>query len=211
MGVKGRVEPCNHKAFSKKSLEGDYWAGLLLADGHVNTTQGTPTTSLTLKWDDRGHVEAFRDFMCSENKVVKRPPMGLGSRGKGTARVTIRSALVASDLEKYGVVPRKTGKENPPSGLSESFWRGVVDGDGCVTRCGGRPHIELVGSDLVCKKFLEFSRSVGLGAGVSLHRKRKIWSVSLTGPEAISMCAVLYASGPSLPRKKRLAQDLLRG
>jgi len=83
--------------------------------------------SLSLKQSDSYMVQAFRDAIGSNKKLVVR-------KEDKECSVQILSDHMTNTLIKYGVIPRKSGYETIPEFLEgdmlRHFLRGVFDGDG---------------------------------------------------------------------------------
>ena len=130
--------PVNEAAFDEPlSEEGAYWMGFIAADGCVIPAKNAHKVayiSLGLAWSDRPHVEKFVGFFSPGRTIYRtcRKTRGLWHEG---ARVDIPSNRRAGRLGDYGIVSRKTyGMPNLriPAQNEAAFWRGWVDGDGCV-------------------------------------------------------------------------------
>jgi hypothetical protein len=73
-------------------------------------------------------LERFRSTVQCSSKVA--------SDGRGSSYVAIRSDIMANDLKKYGVVPRKSFITRFPYEADPKFYRhimrGIIDGDGSI-------------------------------------------------------------------------------
>ena len=106
------------------SPEQAYWLGFLAADAGVHGTK----VAFCLQGRDRPHLDLFRQAVGSRHRI------GDG-RKDGCVTLAIRSPQMAGDLARWGVTPRKTGREVCPALSAEllsHFWRGYFDGDGCI-------------------------------------------------------------------------------
>lgn len=124
-----------------------YWIGFLLADGNVSKN----VVAVNLKTSDVAHLKKFRDFMCG-NQTIR---LMKDARVSGYAFGSIK---VVKDLEKWGLVPNKSliATAHEHLEMNPHFWRGVVDGDGTITKTA----IGLCGTKSVCESFLKFAKSV---------------------------------------------------
>lgn len=192
-----------------------YWIGFLLADGCVYQPPGNRQRWLTvnLKGSDMHHLEKMAGFLGGRTYKQKN--------GSGYYRLS--SNDVCDWVESYGVVPRKTGKEEAHPELSNNrhFWRGVVDGDGCLRIRKSRqrykttmyeydvPVLKMCGSERICTQFGDF-----LGWNTSKVKKdprAKCFSIVKEGGKAVPR-AVKYlyqGSVEHLDRKKEKAQEVL--
>jgi len=106
-----------------------YWLGFIYADGYVRVDGVT----LRLKPSDRGHVEKFLAFMGSNVKVKD-----CKSYAGDTVFASCHSYRLAVRLTELGIIPErgefaKTVGVVPPD-LHHAFIRGMIDGDGYITR-----------------------------------------------------------------------------
>lgn len=111
-----------------------YWLGILFSDGSIvldPTGKRYPQISLQLKLSDKELIEHFRQTICAGGKITydKR-------QGKECTALKFRSKIMAEDLSKYGIIPKKTylTKHLPivPSNFLKDFLRGLLDGDGSI-------------------------------------------------------------------------------
>lgn len=115
------------------SEEKAYFLGLIIADGNIydpteSSHKGSKWVSITLDDDDKYMLERFKSAVQCSSKVA--------SDGRGSSYVAIRSNIMANDLKKYGVVPRKSFITRFPFEVDPIFYRhimrGIIDGDGSV-------------------------------------------------------------------------------
>jgi hypothetical protein len=190
----------NHDYFEAVDCEEKaYWLGVLAADGCVcrRDKDGTrsPTISLDLATRDREHVEWFRRCVGSTHTVyVRNPKKTKWGNSTGTASIQFRSKKMADDLAKLGIVPRKSLTAEPwdgPPELMRHYWRGVVDGDGCLSFVAGRWVVHLVGSRLMVAAFLAFAKGVTT-TKANANRHGLIWQTAVYGRNAPPLITALY-------------------
>lgn len=108
-----------------------YFLGLILTDGNVfHEKNGNRQSSISIT------LNAEDSYLLDEFKTAVNAETSMSSDGRGCNYVAVRSDIMARDLYRYGVVPRKSCKEiNLPS-VSDSMMphlvRGILDGDGSV-------------------------------------------------------------------------------
>lgn len=145
-GVK--IRPCVYRKdknlkidiFSKiDSQEKAYWLGFLAADGciHFNKTRSNGTVLITLRDIDRNHLELFKDFIGTSNKILDFMNYTGYSAKDGTpeSRITVYSKQICEDLERIGVPPKKSLILRPPKigpEYFQSYLSGFFDGDGTL-------------------------------------------------------------------------------
>ncbi|MCA2991625.1 hypothetical protein [Gemmatimonas sp.] len=168
------------------SEEVAYVLGLLYADGNVRDTP-SPTVNLALKSEDRGHLVKVLAIMDADYKIYD---------AACSSRFTITSARLVADLKRHGVEPRKSLTAQPPE-LPEKwrrhFWRGVFDGDGCISL--PMKGINLVGTLDTVSVFRALCREIVPGTRANLHpirRQRRTWGYNLTGMYALAVLEELY-------------------
>lgn len=227
----------NHAAFDCVPLTeaAAYWLGFLMADGCVH--DGKPSQagrspngirnphgynppqssiSLDLGVADADHVRAFAVFVGIDPMKVS----DTRHHGK-SAELRFTSAPMAATLARYGITPRKS-LTACSVGVADNrhFWRGVVDGDGCMTirTCHNKfstalsPGVHLVGSSPLVAQFTEYARLVAPESRLFVGRcqKSRAWQTSTSGRFAMSIIRELYTDCTiALPRKLELAQRIL--
>ena len=119
----------NHDAFDNltdpKVL---YFIGFIYTDGHVtiNHKKNENSISVEIHKQDVDILEKFRDFLKCNYKIVNTK--------ENTVRLRVFSKKLCNVLKKLGFTSRKTYDLVPHEKLkySRDFWRGCVDGDGCL-------------------------------------------------------------------------------
>lgn len=161
----------NDSIFEKIDTEEKaYWLGFIAADGNV-TNQGA--LSVELKKSDLSHIEKFKNF-CGSSHPITLHSNSLHFGGKKSKkkfesyRIVIGNRKICNDLKELGVLPRKSFSFNPPLNmvpehLHSHFWRGMFDGDGCISKTLDSKNkktviwmINLVGNRFVIEKFQKY-------------------------------------------------------
>ena len=106
-----------------------YFLGLLISDGNVfkDNTRRQASISITLDLKDEYMLEKFKEVLQANTSV--------GHDGRGYGQIAVRSNIMAEDLAKYGVVPRKSYNTYLPQISKEMMphlIRGIFDGDGSI-------------------------------------------------------------------------------
>ena len=216
-----RLVPSNEGAFSELTEESAYWAGFLMADGCVGIPRvGSPSVSINLMLADRPHLVAFRTFLGATNGITTVPPKS----DSGHAYIHIRSERVVSDLVAIGVTPRKSMREvaSPVLASSRHFWRGLVDGDGCLLWWTNRrldpnrhyPMLSVVGSESIMAQLLSFVRAIPCETGASIRQDKRtpgLWTLELNSTPATIVARELYCGATvALARKRVVAEEMAR-
>lgn len=181
-----------------------YWLGFLFADGSVTRMMDV---SISLKDSDRGHLEKFLAFLDYEGPGCIMDIKGTGHGiGYEYVKVSLRSRKMVSDLISHGCIPNKSlvlsGPEGVPEQYERDFIRGVVDGDGYISKTGF-PSLEIVGSHDLLQWISERIES----SSPTPHKS--IWRVRKSGSKAAKAIRFLYEkSNVSLDRKEERAKKI---
>lgn len=200
---------CNEGFFDCLNSETKvYWLGFLTADAHIARTR----IQLGLAAKDRGHLEALREALSSTQPISDF----VTSSGHAVSRLSLGSLRMASRLRELGLEHDKSYTATPcvavPSELEPHYWRGLVDGDGWVTRNRrGKWSIGLSGTRAVVYGFVQFLRTSGVRSNARPFQTRNVWIVLFSGTGiAKQIAAVLWGRAcVGLERKATLACDLL--
>lgn len=119
----------NTKFFSELNEQSCYWAGFIAADGCIIDTKPTKYLQIALKKIDLEHLEKFSKVINSTYNIKE---------DKVSFKVVIAlEEETVTDLEKFGITPRKSLTFKPPLFLTDEqkvwFIRGYFDGDGTIS------------------------------------------------------------------------------
>lgn len=116
--------------FQKESNDMAWLLGFLASDGTISKNSNSIKIGLAKK--DREILEKIKSLVQIENPITERTT----NKGYDVVELTWSCKQHKKDLEKYGIIPNKTFKLNPPYKLNKNFWidyiRGYFDGDGSV-------------------------------------------------------------------------------
>lgn len=193
--------------FTRRDSEALYWFGFFLADGGVVRDS---TICLILAEKDRNHLEKFA-------KLIERPiKNGTNGYGHSNVRVTLYSQKAVDDLKHIGLGCKSSYRFPTDASWLNSvdFWRGVIDGDGCLSlnlRKNGQlePRLNLVGSFEIVSEFKNFLNRNGIVTKAKVSQRGKIWSFTIGTNKARAASKLLYLdnNGISLERKYKIAQQ----
>ena len=197
--AKMRICNLNEHAFDIETEESSYWIGVLMADGNVcykkdrNGRSSGCIINLTMQEDDIEHLHTFQRFMGSSHKLYYRVN-NKTLQPSISYQLSFSSELIATSLEKYGFIPRKSLIAKVKIlDFNRHFWRGVIDGDGSISVDSfGRPWIKLVGSfEMVCqfKLFLEQELVIKMP---KVYRTGSIYRIVITCATCIRVVKLLY-------------------
>lgn len=120
----------NDNAFKTLNNNTAYWLGFLWGDGYVNGNR----IQLSLKYDDRDHLNKFRGFLGSPTRPIRifmdKTVM------KQYCDLRVRSWEYKKDLDKFKITTNKRDRGRMPISLTQKeirrhFLRGLFDADGC--------------------------------------------------------------------------------
>jgi len=198
-----------------------YWLGMLAADGCVE--RGNHCISLALKDEDGEHVASFLRCVGSPQPPRRKVKHGVDGREFVSWSAALYSKAMFEDLAQYNIVPAKSLIAKPvddsliPAGLRRHYWRGVVDGDGTLSRRNDHGwSVSLCGTLAMCEGFRSFANDNGARGGCIVRSKNHphpFYSASFRGSACPFDVANLLYSGATvaLPRKAERARLLLSG
>lgn len=117
----------NKSFFENNSEELWYFYGFIASDGYVTDER----ISLTLNERDSAILCKFRDLICSDRPLVRKP-----SVDAITLNIFDKN-LCQSVKQMFGMTSNQKSKEiefptNIPDEYLKDFIRGIIDGDGCI-------------------------------------------------------------------------------
>lgn len=174
-----------------------YFYGLLLADGHLSSKGNY--IGISLEQTDREILEKYTSWLKSTVKIRTETTKHYKTGTETTmCCVKFGDKEIRRNLESQGMTPKKSMKESVPNfynvshPLARHFWRGMVDGDGSLSR--KNTVISLVGSYNICKAFSEFN-SMTCGASPKEPRLKELsglYSIGYSGKDARNIARKLY-------------------
>jgi DNA-binding CsgD family transcriptional regulator len=176
---------CNHNLFSTDTENSFYLAGFIAADGCIKSKKGTTSRSLYigLSNKDRKHLEKIRDAIDAEHPIgdyeVKNSKKNPKWNDTICSSITITSAQIYSDLQRFNITERKTYTLTFPDWMRDHplrhhFIRGYIDGDGSFYHAlgKGRKVRQVFFSVRGTTQFLTSLRSI-LEADLNLEERTK--------------------------------------
>lgn len=173
-----------------------YWLGFILTDGNLRR-QGKRSWQVrfNINKNDKDHLQRFLNFLQSDYPIYNYD-------ATESCAVTITSEALGELVSSYGITPRKskTVMVDPRLAKNRHFWRGVLDGDGWLSKDAQR--FSIASTYDVCSKFVEF---------LNLELEPKVrgdnfYIVETCGKKARLVAKTLYDGATiALPRKALLA------
>lgn len=181
----------NESYFSKIDTQAKaYWLGLLMADGWIVTETDVPKGfAIALNKRDKKILDLFaRDLGCSDAvKDIHRADLH---------QIKITSSLMAKDLIKHGIVPRKSFVAVFPNiqvELYSDFIRGYFDGDGHVSLRNGSLSAQFTSASQKLLQQLQ-SKLEAVGISSRIHKDRNSYVLRLYGKNAKKLGYYMYSS-----------------
>ena len=202
--------PLNHNVFQDISKESaQYWAGFIAADGHINTKRrGNPSLDINISAVDMSHLEKFKVFIGTTQHKITAYTRTTNKSSIDVCSISIVSTEITQRLGDLGV----KGPQIDDTLLgSRHFWRGVVDGDGYISKIKKYPVLTLAGRPHIIepyKVFLEEKLGIGLSIDTSDSTALRLTSAGGTTRKIVDY---LYTdSSVYLDRKKLRSDDILK-
>ena len=178
----------NECVFDELTPESLYWIGFLYADGHIRKDGAEHSIEVEIEFKDRNHLVKFANFLGC-NKEPKQ-------YSDNSCTLRIYSKKINQRLKQLGLDHNKSYTAKPHELLKDSrdFWRGVVDGDGCLSYANDYPFLHLCGTKDTGKEFVEFLRRKGLNTKAEPRQTKgkALYQFSLMAFKAITATDLLY-------------------
>lgn len=116
--------------------EKSYWLGVMYSDGYITKRQYTNFFGISVSSKDKEWLEKFKKFLNYNGDIHDYTVTSGYKIGTPYSRIIIGNNKIVSDLEKMGVIERKTKKIKslPDIPYLNDFIRGYIDGDGSLRR-----------------------------------------------------------------------------
>ncbi len=190
----------NIDAFKYPNEESLYWAGFIAADGNVSGKY----LRISLQERDINQLNKFNKWLNADYKISLR-------ESNRSYQIQVHSKSICFDLLDYGITERKCHTYTPPEFCIKSpdFWRGMIDGDGCLSQSRvpyRYPIVHFCGAKATCDGFRQFVSSF-CESKANVRPAENIFNISYGGKYAIQIMKVLYGNNPKfyLDRKYELA------
>ena len=166
---------------------------------------------------DKPHIEKFQAFLKSDHKlqILLKTKSPLTGNSAPSINLMITNKKLSQDLVNLGLCQNKSKTVKPctlvPKDLLRHYWRGLVDGDGSITRSSRDGLLlGLCGTEAICEGFLAFCKeTIGIGTCLKVVTRKD------------GLCYLRFSQGPTrlvaeylykdaqifLDRKKVLADE----
>lgn len=182
-----------------------YWLGFLAADGYV----GQRGVVLQLQERDADHVLAFRQALGAGHKITRLVRSGYGVFPSMRCKVTsvrLQRALEAKGIGK-GAARGVRPWECVPAQLLRHYWRGQVDGDGCVrVDEDGQVCVYLCGLEEDLRAFARWARPLsGSRSKPREEHDRKLWTIRYGGNKVAGRIVMELYEGATVALARKMA------
>lgn len=175
-----------------------YWLGFIYADGTV-AQQRQLAIGLGLK--DTEHLWFFNRFMKSDQSVRVT---------KTYTSITFSSNHLGETLTKLGIVPRRGSFDLTLAGLPKHlyshFIRGIMDGDGCITK--KVPTLGFLGQlDILTWIKKTLIENAEVNRNVRIRQRKGIMCVSWSGRQIRKALEYIYSDADTYLERKKIIAD----
>lgn len=197
------------------SEEKAYWLGFVSADGCVTERH----LRIQLARKDEGHLEKFLQAMESNHPIKRNERICkiYGTTHYGNLIVLANKKLV-KDLFHKGIHSNKSlvlkPYNNIPEDLQRHYWRGFIDGDGCLRSIKRQNReaysLDLVGSKEVIEAYFNWCGQY-IQSEAKPYIQKKIFGFKVTKRQSLyDLLNILYNNcSVFLDRKKAIADSFL--
>jgi hypothetical protein len=210
------VHDFNQNAFDEINTEETaYWLGFILADGCVRSRGNS--FAVNLKQSDYQHLVKLKTFLDASHRVSFHKQ---GDYYERNSSFSVTGKHFCEKLRSLGIVAGAKQPYRVSRDLEAHYWRGVIDGDGCIVRSRVYRNgvfvdkhylaISLVGTKETMALFEDFcQRRIGCKAG--FHKAKNIYYYRVHGLQAVDLGLILYKrSSVFLSRKLQKFRDIVK-
>lgn len=139
-----------------------YWLGFIYADGSVDDRH--KRLKVTLSDVDQHHLLKLKEFLGHDKPLYRYEEKTFNLNSdyicKPQVELSVYSVELFNSLQLFGIIPNKTYNfcldiSLIPNHLHKHFWRGMIDGDGCIVSTDKSRVLQLTGHKEVCEMFLD--------------------------------------------------------
>ena len=179
-----------------------YWLGIIYSDGYISITKYTKRFGLSVSRKDIDLLEKFKAFLKYSGEIGNYTVSGGYKVGVEYSRVAVGNNKIVEDLQKLGVEEHKSLilKKIPDIPYKDDFIRGVIDGDGSITKANGV--LAIAGAHDFLQNIAEY-----FNIPYRLKPDKTIWCLSYNTKESRYITTRLYKNASIyLNRKYELAK-----
>jgi hypothetical protein len=176
------------------NIDKAYMLGFICADGCIYDNK---CLVIGIHKKDICVLELLKKILECETLPIKKH-----SQNKNIVMIYVWNKQLITSFKKLGVTERKTFTislpKNIPENLNEHFWRGVIDGDGCLYLKQNNNHnkptftVTIVGSNQLLKDYIDFLKTLNINPLPKIKLHKNIWYVTICSKNAIMFCKKIY-------------------
>lgn len=197
--------------FSRRPLtaEAAYFAGVLLTDGNI-TRRKNNSGIVRLSLADEDVLYKLKASISFTGEIHKRSAKNF--KNKSQYNITLVSDKTAKALEVLGVIPAKSliVEAGVEVKNNRDFWRGCIDGDGCIGVYSNKPMLYLCTASLMlANQFQAYCIDVSNSTKCHIYRRAPakpthapFYTVRMSGKTAKLLLAHLYQEGDICMNRK---------
>lgn len=154
----------NENAFlDVKDPECAYFYGWLLTDGNITKREYGHQVSIELNIKDIKVLESLSNYIGNGCSVKTRDRFD--KRTENTYHMcsySFSQSFITERLITLGLEPKKSLRENCPEEFlyNRDFWRGVLEGDGYLSKLGSNTNMQICGSEELCNQWFDYCKSI---------------------------------------------------
>ena len=183
----------NKNAFANvDDQECAYFYGWLLTDGNIAERGYGHQVSIELNVKDIKVLESLANYIGNGCSVKTRERYD--KRTENTyymCSYNFSAEFIINRLKTLGLEPRKSLNEFCPEEFmfNRDFWRGVLEGDGYLSKLGSDTKMQICGSETLCNQWFDYCKSVvpEMHMTISSQEKKKMESYFTTPIQEDSM------------------------
>lgn len=180
-----------------------YWLGMMYSDGYISCISPyTKVFGLSAHERDKDIIEKFKNFLNYSGAIGNYETTGGYKAGTKYSRIVVGNNKIVEDLQRHGLPEHKSLilKAMPDIFYKDDFVRGVIDGDGSITKKLGL--LAISGTHDFLLSIAEY-----FGLPYRLTPDRSIWCLAYNAQESRYITTRLYQNAPVyLNRKYELAK-----
>lgn len=206
MGIKYQVNRDFFKAWSSHMA---YVLGFVTADGSLESASNLRGKYVRICSSDKEILEKIRQVMDSEHLIVTVGPKEICMYGqkyisKEKYYLRIGCEAIYNDLVELGITPNKSktiALPNIPANYIKDFFRGYLDGDGCVSIYEKKKRLSVTftsGSELFLK---QLSEAISITVGIKIHNvfsNKRAFQIKYSTKEAVPLLTYIYSESKNL-------------
>lgn len=199
----------NENAFSDvEEQECAYFYGWLLTDGNIKETKYGHQVSIELGLKDIQILESLKAYIGNGNSIRVRHRSDIRQdKIYSQCSFAFQYEPVTAKLMDLGLEPRKSKKEVCPEEFlyNRHFWRGVLEGDGYLSKVETHNKMQICGSETLCNQWKDYCQSIVPNMYVNVYEQSNGLYNSYSG-KTLECKAVLDSLYLDTPKELRLSR-----